>query len=431
MSPTYLIALSGGADSVALLLYLLERGEAGAAAHVNFHLRGEESDRDEAFVRALCKRRGVKLFVKEVDTRAVCSETGEGIEEAARRLRYEWFADLCAQGGFTAVAVGHHLEDRAETLLLNLIRGAGLRGLSAMGMERVDVVRPLIEWSRARIEAFLRGKGETYVTDSTNTDTAYRRNYVRHVLLPAMAKLNPAIARTLSDTTVRLAGARRLADYASAQLHEQIVTPLADGFRLDLVRLLASPAPLTLLHEWLEPKGFSTREIKEALTLRRGGLIAHGDWLLTRSGERLEVRLRPAPFAPMTFTPGAGRCVLSVSGCQIVSELITVDRLASLDLRNRHLCAVDADRLVCSDGSPELTLRRVEEGDRFVPYGMTGSRLVSDYLTDCRRSRIDKLSALVITDAAGIVWLVGERPAARVAFSDATRRYLTFTLFPS
>lgn len=429
-SPHYLVALSGGADSVALLLYLLERGEAGAAAHMNFRLRGEESDRDEAFVRDLCERRGVRLFVKTVDTLTICRETGEGIEEAARRLRYAWFAELCTAEGLTAVAVGHHLEDRAETLLLNLVRGAGLRGLSAMGEERTDVVRPLIDWSRKAVEAFVEQHGERYVTDSTNADTAYRRNYVRHVLLPALAVLNPAVDRTLSDTTVRLAQSQQLVTYALEHLRREMVTPLADGFRIDLGKLLASPAPQTILHEWLAPQGFTPREAAEALTLRRGGLIGRGDWLLTRTGEQLEVRRRPEAFAPYSFTLDFERRTLHVPGGQIVCAWASPDRVAGMDLRNPNLCAIDADRLA-GQQPLTLTLRRTMEGDRFVPYGMRGSRLVSDYLTDRHRSRIDKLAAFVLTDAEGIIWLVGERPAARVAFSPSTCRYLTFTFIPS
>lgn len=134
--PQYLVALSGGADSVCLLLTLLEKGEVGAAAHCNFHLRGDESDRDEEFVRQLCLQRGVKLFVKHFDTQTEAEKTGESIEMAARRLRYEWFNAMIRDLGFDAVAVGHHQEDNAETLLLNLLRGTGLQGLA--GMQRMS-----------------------------------------------------------------------------------------------------------------------------------------------------------------------------------------------------------------------------------------------------------------------------------------------------
>ena len=201
-----LIALSGGADSVALLLMMHERGEAEAAAHCNFHLRGEESNRDEQFVRDLCQKLGVRLFVKHFNTEEEAQRTGESIEMAARRLRYDWFEALRKAHGFSNVAVAHHRDDNAETILLNLVRGTGLRGLTGMESERPGVVRPLLNLSRRDILNYLQARHQPFVTDSTNADTHFRRNKLRHEVLPLLAEMNPNVVRTLNDMGERLRG---------------------------------------------------------------------------------------------------------------------------------------------------------------------------------------------------------------------------------
>lgn len=186
-----LIAVSGGADSVALLDVLLRAGYTCVAAHCNFHLRGAESDRDAGFVRALCQSLNVPLEIQDFDTNAYAHTHAISIEMAARELRYAWFEQVARERGCQAVAVAHHQNDQAETLLLNLKRGAGLRGLAGMRPksanpmipEGVPVVRPLLCTTRDYIEHYLRDKrGLNWVTDSTNSDTSITRNAIREQL---------------------------------------------------------------------------------------------------------------------------------------------------------------------------------------------------------------------------------------------------------
>lgn len=411
--PHYLVALSGGADSVALLLWLLEKGEAAAAAHCNFNLRGDESDGDEAFVRRLCDARGVKLYVAHFDTRAEAARCGESIEMAARRLRYAWFARLCSDHGYDAVAVAHHREDNAETLLLNLVRGTGLHGLTGMQAVQPGIVRPLLTWSRDDIEHYLKTQGQTFVTDSTNTDTHYKRNALRHEVLPLLARLNPQIIETLNATARRLSEATILYNEGLNRLRAQMVKARHDGLTIDLKPLSAHPAAATLLHEWLAPYGFTTDQLTRALTMRRGALLETGEWLLTRQGDTLEIRRRP-PVVDGVKVPTEEATFYDTGDTSL--HIGHTDRagLKALTL-GPHLGALDAAKL-CG----QLTLRSVRPGDRFSPLGLKGSKLVSDYLTDRHRSRIDKLAALAVCDDAGIVWLVGERIDRRVAISAAT-----------
>ena len=184
----YVVALSGGADSVCLLLTLIERGEVGVVAHCNFHLRGEESNRDELFVSKLCKERGVELLIKHFDTLEASQESGESVEMTARRLRYDWFSELVNQYHLDGVAVGHHQEDNAETILLNIARGTGLQGLTGMqtfgSNGQVRIYRPLLGVSKKQILNYLQLHKQSFVTDSTNTDVHYKRNRIRHNIIP-------------------------------------------------------------------------------------------------------------------------------------------------------------------------------------------------------------------------------------------------------
>lgn len=414
-----LIALSGGADSVALLLMMLEQGKVSAAAHCNFHLRGDESNRDEQFVRKLCAERGVTLYVTHFDTRAEAERTGESIEMAARRLRYDWFAELCETHHIAEVAVAHHRDDNAETVLLNLIRGTGLRGLCGMSAERTGVVRPLLSLSRREILAYLKEKGQTYVTDSTNTDTHYRRNKIRHEVLPLLRTMNGRIDDTLNETAKRLSQVEKIYLYGVQMLRKQIVTDLDGhgGICIDFGRLEKAPSPRCLLYEWLSPYGFTTAQIDEAFAMRVGGMLETSDYVLTRTSQSVMVQHWPEEVKPIAIPDEDGHFAI------LNGRTYGVERMRRADLalipREPYRVALDADQL-----HGQLFLRSVCPADRFRPLGMKGTKLVSDFQTDRHYSRIDKMASLVVTDEKGIVWLVGERIDARVALTPETQRVL-------
>lgn len=413
----YLVALSGGADSVALLLKMLEEGKAGAAAHCNFHLRGAESDRDELFVRRLCEERGVRLFVQHFDTKKEASLAGESIEMAARRLRYAWFSELCAREGFCAVAVAHHSDDNAETILLNLVRGTGLRGLMGMKRQRDGVVRPLLGWTRRRILNYLKEKGQPYVTDSTNSDTHYHRNRVRHEILPLLKKINPQVVTALNGMAIHLQDVEKIYKTGLLYLRRDLVHELPDGLGIDYTKLGNAPAPLTLLHEWTAGCGFSSAQLSAALSLRTGGLVESEDWLLTRTANTIEIRHKPQKVENVAI-PHEDGLFLKLGKMAIEVRYLSFNEMGAIP-KERTICSLDASAV-----NGTLRLRSVRNGDHFEPFGMKGSQLVSDYLTNHHRSRIDKMAALVVTDDSGIVWLVNERPAQRTAIKAGTRQVI-------
>jgi tRNA(Ile)-lysidine synthase len=202
-----LVAVSGGIDSMCLAQKVRLEGGPFAVAHCNFGLRGEESDADEAFVRAWCSLNGIPLHVKRFDTQAFATAEGISVEMAARRLRYHWFGELCREHGYEAVAVAHNANDNAETLLLNLLRGTGLRGITGMkpsgflpdpDFGDIPLLRPLLGMTRADIEAFAADQGLSWRDDSTNALNDYKRNKIRNLVFPIFAKINPSFIQTLN-----------------------------------------------------------------------------------------------------------------------------------------------------------------------------------------------------------------------------------------
>ena len=209
-----LVAVSGGIDSMCLMEKVRQEGGPFAVAHCNFGLRGAESDADEAFVREQAARHGIPCHVKQFDTEAFASAEGISIEMAARRLRYHWFGELCREHGYTAVAVAHNANDNAETLILNLLRGTGLKGITGMkaagyipdpDFGDIPLRRPLLSMTREEIEAFAREQGLSWREDSTNAQTDYKRNKIRNLVFPVFATINPSFVQTLNRDMERFA----------------------------------------------------------------------------------------------------------------------------------------------------------------------------------------------------------------------------------
>ncbi len=434
----YLVALSGGADSVCLLLRLLQCGEVGAAAHCNFHLRGDESDRDEQFVRTLCRERGVQLFVRHFDTLAEVRATGESVEMTARRLRYEWFASLLHDDpSLCAVAVGHHLEDNAETLLLNLCRGTGLKGLVGMrewgtALGGIPVYRPLLNMTKADILRFLEEQCQPFVTDSTNTDTHYRRNKLRHDVFPLLETVNPSVLQTLSATARRLNEAygvyQKGIELLKAQCELMPLEGRPEYQQLSFEKLTALPERRTLLHEVLDGCGFTSSQLDEALQMRIGAIVESGTHLLTRTAKHLLFGPLPVRLSPVALAVPAAlgeTAVTRFGNCEIAATLSDRKDIPSPRCpKNEAL--LDA---ACVSGS--LHLRPIAEGDRFRPFGMKGTQLVSDYLTNRHASRLDKMLTFALCDDGGIVWLVGERADGRTAITPQTLRVLSLVCSPA
>lgn len=412
-SELYLVALSGGADSVALLLLLKNAHFNVHAAHCNFRLRGEESDRDEEFCVKLCKRLGVELHRAHFDTREYAELHKVSIEMAARELRYKWFEQLRQDIGAAGICVAHHRDDSVETVLLNLVRGTGLRGLTGIQPRNGYILRPLLCVSRVEIEAFLKEKGQKYVTDSTNLEADVQRNIVRLEVLPLLRKLNPAVAENIQRTAENLVEAQQVLNVAIAKINGSNILNLSDIEIYDSSEYLA--------FEWLKKYGFNGNQVRQILEAETGKIISSmtGYDVLKDRG-RLIVEPALEPFKPMRI-PEEGTYVMGGSDAEFVgknteNKTLRVRKMPVYVSKDPHIATLDATKV-----SFPLTVRRVEEGDWMQPYGMKGRKLLSDLMTDLKMTVFEKRRQLVVVDSQGvIVWAIGLRIADFVAVSDAT-----------
>lgn len=255
-----LVALSGGADSVAMLRVLLLLDFRCEALHCNFHLRGEDSDRDQLFVQRLCEQLDVPLHSVHFDTFKYAHEESLSIEMAARELRYQFFEQESKKRDEAFVAIGHHLNDNIETVLQHLAMGCGIAGLRGIPPQRDRYIRPLIDCRQASIRSFLALLEQSYCEDATNQEIIFERNYIRHELAPRFTRLNPSYEEAFQRTIANVRESEKLVKYALERLKKEAQID-EKGLVFDAHKIAFSPAPLSLLHEILTPKGFSRKRL--------------------------------------------------------------------------------------------------------------------------------------------------------------------------
>lgn len=398
-----LVALSGGADSVALLRLLQALGYTCEAAHCNFHLRQTESDRDEDFVRQICEERGIPLHVAHFDTEQEAKIRHISIEMAARELRYSRFEEIRKACGAAVIAVAHHQDDSVETLLLNLIRGTGINGLCGIRPRYGKIVRPLLCMNREEIVDYLSSISQNYVTDSTNLRDEYTRNKIRLNLLPLMQEINPSVRESILKTAEHLNDAVYLYNIGIEKAKQQVLTP--KGIRIHALK--QEPAAETVLFEILHPLGFNATQVSNiyrTLDGQPGKSIANNEWRIVKDREQLLIE--PLQEAPEPIL-------------EIKEYAYTPDFMIPQD---KSTACFDADKL-----RHPLSLRLWKKGDSFIPFGMKGRKKVSDYLTDRKFSLLRKERQWLLCCGEDIIWLVGERTDNRFRVDEKTRKVWVVT----
>ena len=414
----HLVGLSGGADSVALLLILKALGYRIEAAHCNFRLRGDESDRDEQFVRNLCRLLEIPLHLIHFDTKSYAELHQVSIEMAARDLRYSYFRQLCQDIGAADVCIAHHRDDAVETLLMNLLRGAGIHGLTGIRPKNDIVRRPLLCLNRQEILQYLDSIGQPYVTDSTNLVPDVMRNKIRLQVLPLLEEIAPGATANIDRTANYLREAEQVFQAELNREMAELGGSSCDAVAID--RLLQFPSPETFLHEWLMPYGFNAAQTAQLMYCldKTGSEFRSASYLLVVDRNQLVVEPAGQPMKSFKI-PETG------TYCAAEDMKLCIEEVEDLAISKSLDCAtLDAAKVQFP-----LMLRPVQPGDRFVPFGMKGSKLVSDYLTDLKLSVLQKRRQLVLTDAQGaIIWLVGRRTDNRFRVSDETAKILRITI---
>ena len=412
----FLLALSGGCDSMTMAhLFLhspLAQGCPLVVAHANFSLRGAESDADEALVRDWAAAHGLPCHVHQFDTEAEAARRGLSIEMAARELRYAWFAELLETEHLAYVAVAHHLNDSAETLILNLLRGSGLRGASGIRSVNGAVIRPMLGFTRDEIRAYADATGIAFREDASNADSRFARNRIRNVVFPEFARINPAFLQNLAGSMARFAEAQAILDADFTQKAAVLSRCEGEAQVIDRKALLAEPFRHYWLYRWLEPCGFNATQIDAVEAALEGGRCGSRFYSASHVALRDRNSLKIYPLL-QTETDRAE------AGFRIRVEA----RPADFDPRRvpAGVLVADADTL-----SLPLRFRRWEAGDRFRPLGMQGFRKLSDFFTDLKLDREQKARQMVVTSQSPegrerIVAVAGLRIDDRVRITEATR----------
>ena len=427
----YLVALSGGADSVCLLLKMIEEGRSVEAVHCNFHLRGDESDRDEAFVVSLCERLGVPLHRVHFDTREYAALHKVSIELAARELRYRYFEQLRRDIGAEAIMVAHHRDDNVETVLMNLVRGTGIRGMAGIRPVNGHILRPLLDMSRKDIEDYLKKKGETYVTDSTNLEDDATRNKFRHHVIPLLQSHNPNASENIHSTSLHIAEAEKILSWAIQEAKRSVFSVEPSSAIIDVSSLLSFVSPSYLLNEICRDYGFTPSQSEDMLAASSSSHVgatflspSHIAAIATVAGS-LCIQIAPKTALQKEYR-------LPEPGIYRLSDGISL-RLENTPITERFRISKSPDVSTIDVNKVKfpLTLRPIRQGDRFTPFGMKGTKLVSDYLTDIKCSVIDRQRQLVIQDATGmIIWLVGRRTNEKCRIDSSSNAALTITILP-
>lgn len=417
------VALSGGADSMALLAASVAAGMRCVALHCNFHLRGAESDRDEAFSRAAAEASGCEFRCIHFDAAAEANAAGESVEMACRRLRYAWFEEMLS-ADVAVVALGHHSADNVETFMLNLARGSGLRGLCGIPERRGHFVRPLLSVSKSMILDYLHRRGLDYIIDSTNLVDDCRRNVWRNRLLPAIEAAQPGFIAGIERTIGNLSADRRLLE---ALISREMPRLVDSSGAIDMEAVSHTPEAATLLWHLMNMRApFAIETARHALEsfggARSGGRFLSADGLASFQLNRS--RLVPLNEMNTTDVCVAVPCSLIVEGGTLSGPLpLNFDVLARSEFapsRNPSVAWFDRDALLRTyENTPAgLQLRHWRRGDRIRPFGMRGSRLVSDVFSDSHLSADEKSAVWLLTAADTVLWIVGMRTSALMSVSE-------------
>lgn len=407
-----LLAVSGGVDSMTMAELFLKSSVSlsFSVAHVNFSLRGKESDADEALVRDWCVRNNVRIYVKRFDTASYAVSNGISIEMAARELRYGWFDALADEYGYDFIAVAHNLNDSVETMYLNLLRGTGIRGLAGIKSRNGRIIRPLLRFTREQIITFATESGIEWREDSTNTESEFKRNRIRNEVFPHFAAVNPSFLVTSFNEMQRFSQVQDILDKDYERVRESAVTFYVDGsVKVDIPALLEEGNVGYWLFRIMEEFGFNSSQVEqteEVLCSQSGKRFESSTHVLVK--DRDSLRIYPSDMVRPEY------------------KFRIFDRPDKFNPKSAPsgVLYLDADAL---EGG--IMFRPPQPGDRFVPLGMKGSRLVSDFLAeqhiDVFRKNLEQVAVCRKKDGTEIIVAVaGRRIADPYKITSSTRKVL-------
>lgn len=424
MQDKILLTVSGGVDSMVMLSLFVTLGYDVGVAHCNFGLRAEESDQDEVLVEEYAKSLGVEFFNKRFDTKGEMDRTGESVQIAARRLRYQWFNELSEQHSYSVIAIAHHADDSIETFFINLFRGTGLRGLTGISNLRGRIVRPLLFCSRKEILDYAHEHKIDFREDSSNRSTKYLRNKIRLGLIPRIREINPKFTELMTSNIQRLSDAQLFIQAGIEQVKKDVVSTDGDLLIIDPSKIDSAFPANFVLYELLSTYGFKGdvvdslfKAIEQGVSARRFyakdklAYIDRGKILITSIPSEDPCLTHIKEYATKVY---CGNAVIYI-------EYLDIDQIETLSV-NENIAFIDKNKL-----SFPLSARRWQAGDAFMPLGMSSHKKVSDLLIDSKVSLAEKNRQFVLCNNDEIIWLVGRRIDDRYKVTQDTEQVIKFT----
>lgn len=420
-----LLAVSGGIDSVVLCELCKQSGYHFTIAHCNFQLRGEESERDEQFVRGLGKKYDVQVLVKKFDTEKYAADKKISIQVAARELRYAWFEELITDKAADHLLTAHHADDNAETVLMNFCRGTGLHGLTGIPASSGHIRRPLLGFSKKELLAFANANNLSFVEDSSNQSSKYTRNLFRNEILPLIEKVYPQVNENLQDNILRFKEIEKLYHFSVDELKKKLCKTKGNEVHIPVKQLLSFQNK-ALIFEIITAYGFNEKQVDEILKLAESEsgryiqspantfrIIKHRHWFIISPVESAEAVTIIIEEKDKTVPFAAGNILLSTSNLEPGFKPPAVSTIASLDAKSISF---------------PLLLRKWKQGDYFYPLGMKKKKKLSRFFIDQKLSKSEKESMWVIEMNKKIIWVVGMRIDERYKVTDKTGKVLEITI---
>lgn len=441
-SSRVLVAVSGGMDSMSLLhaLHTAPLELKCTAAHVNFHLRGAESDADQALVEGCCKEQGIPCRVKQAQTLHYAREHAVSMEMAAREIRYAWFEELMGEGEFDFLAIAHNADDNAETLILNLVRGTGVKGLCGIAAQRGTVIRPLLRYTRQEIEKYVSYFKVPYRTDHTNLESDFARNRVRNEVFPQLKQINPSLIQTLNKNIRHFSMAWGMLEKVVAEEKKRLwkTDAFPEKGKVEIAGLLALEYWPFVLYELLQEYGFNAAQVADVedsildtwvqKVFSKGYVLVKERGWLKLYDVALAEAVEPVVLSEVGVYLFAGKH-LSLEWMNPAPDLL------------QKLSGGESGTLVVSADAIQFPLvcRPMQAGDKFIPFGMKGAKKVSDFLTDLKLDHILRHRIPVLLNGAvregnknpggDVICLPGFRIDSRYKVTTNTNKILIIKVF--
>ena len=415
-----IVGFSGGGDSVSLLYILNRLGYKCIAAHCNFQLRGDESDHDEEFCKKFTEKHGIIFEKIDFDTKSYAAEKHISIEMAARELRYNWFEVLREKYEAQAIAVAHHRDDSNETMLLNMVRGTGIRGLCGIRPKSGFIVRPLLCISKDDVTRYLEEHNLPFVTDSSNSSDEHTRNFIRLHLLPMMKEINPSVGTALARTAEHLSDAENIYIHTIEQAKKTLIQKTGnEEFCISIADILKQPAPKTILYELINPYGF-TRDLSEDIFYSFNGEPGK----IFNAPDSCFKLLKDRDFLIIYKKSEKSTKEYVIEGENIESDKlpitlsfrkVKIDNSFVID-KSQSTATFDYDKIKFP-----LLLRKWQPGDWFIPFGVSGRKKLSDYFSDHKFNILEKEKTWLLCCGEDIIWIIDKRPDNRFRIDKNTK----------